>query len=85
MIKVNNKIGDIEVIEKVQKRATKLVIQLKKLPYTVRLKELDLHTLKYRRTRGDMIEMFKVRPIHQKYDVSCSPTLQFNNLSLIHI
>ena len=27
------KIGDIEVIEKVQKRATKLVIQLKKLLY----------------------------------------------------
>jgi len=39
------KIGDIEVIEKVQNKATKLVIQLKKLPYTERLKELDLHTL----------------------------------------
>ena len=39
------KIGDIEVIQKVQKRATKLVIQLKKLPYTEQLKELDLHTL----------------------------------------
>jgi len=29
----------LEVIEKVQKRATKLVIQLKNLPYTERLKE----------------------------------------------
>ena len=70
-------IGDIEVIEKIQKRATKLVIQLKNLPYTERLKELDLHTLKYRRIRGDMIEIFKT--IHQKYDTSCSPMLQFNS------
>ena len=30
------KIGDIEDIEKVQKRATKLVIELKHLPYTQR-------------------------------------------------
>jgi len=47
--------GDIEAIEKVQKRATKLVISLKKLPYTERLLQLNLHTLKYRRLRGDMI------------------------------
>ena len=74
------KIGDIEIIEnneKVQKQATKLVIQLKKRPYTERLKVLDLHTLKYRRIRGDMTKIFKIVP--QKYDASCSPTLQFNN------
>jgi len=41
--------GDIEAIEKVQKRATKLVISLKKLPYKERLLQLNLHTLKYRR------------------------------------
>ena len=58
-------------------RPTKLVIQLKNLPYTERLKELDLHTLKYRRIRGDMIEIFKI--MHQKYDASCFPMLQFNN------
>ena len=71
------KIVDIEVSEKIQKRATMLVTQLKKLPYTERLKELDLHTLKYRRIRGDMTKIFKIVP--QKYDPSCSPTLQFNN------
>jgi len=47
------KTDDIEDIEKVQKRATKLVIELKHLPYTKRLKRLNLHTLKYRRLRGD--------------------------------
>ena len=33
--------GDVEAIEKVQKRATKLVISLKKLPYKERLLQLN--------------------------------------------
>ena len=41
------KVGDIEDIEKVQKRATKLVISLKKLLYKDRLEHLHLVTLKY--------------------------------------
>jgi len=44
--------GDIENIEKVQKRATKLIISLKKLPYLERLRKLKLPTLKYRRLQG---------------------------------
>ena len=44
---------DILEIEKVQKRATKLVISLKKACYSDRLKSLNLPTLKYRRLRGD--------------------------------
>ena len=39
--------------------ATKLVINLKKIPYTNRLQRLKLPTLKYRRLRGDMIEVFR--------------------------
>jgi len=57
---------NIESIEKVQKRATKLDICLKHLPYVERLKQLKLPTLKYRRLRGDMIEVFKI--IHNYYD-----------------
>jgi len=41
-------IGDNGDIEKVQKRATKRVIELKHLQYTERLKRLNIHTLKYR-------------------------------------
>ena len=55
-----HKMGDIKNVEKVQKRATKLIIELKNLPYTERLKRLNLYTLKYRRLRGDMIELFKI-------------------------
>jgi len=52
------KIGDLKEIEKIQKRATKLVIKLKNKSYTDRLIYLNLPTLKYRRFRGDMIEVF---------------------------
>ena len=51
---------DINEIEKVQRRATKLLHYLKDKSYEERLKDLDLHTLEYRRTRGDMIVMYKI-------------------------
>jgi hypothetical protein len=52
---------DIELIENVQKRATKQVPSLKQLSYTDRLKKLKMPTLKYcRLRRGDMIETFKI-------------------------
>ncbi|MES9879908.1 MAG: reverse transcriptase family protein [Sedimenticola sp.] len=51
---------DIISVEKVQKRATKTVPQLKNLEYTDRLKELKLPTLAHRRRRGDMIQTFKI-------------------------
>jgi len=53
-------------LEKVQKRATKLVSSLKKLSYSERLKCLKLPTLTYRRHRGDMIEVYTI--ISGKYD-----------------
>jgi len=60
------KLGDIKEIEKIQKRATKLIIKLKDKPYRDRLYHLNLPTLKYRRLRGDMIEVYKI--IHNIYD-----------------
>ena len=50
------RVGLTEKIEKVQKRATKLVPSCKGLPYSERLKVLDIPTVKYRHYRGDMIE-----------------------------
>ncbi len=50
----------MEAVERVQRRATKLVLSLKDLAYEERLKKLDLPTLTYRRSRGDMVETFKI-------------------------
>ena len=49
---------DIDALEKVQKRATKMIPALKNLPYKDRLKACNMSTLHYRRVRGDMIETF---------------------------
>jgi len=53
-------------LEKVQKRATKLVTSLKKVSYNERLKCLELPTLTYRRHGGDIIEVYKI--ISGKYE-----------------
>lgn len=84
--------GLISDIEKVQKRATKLVAKCKKMSYENRLKYLDLPTLKYRRLRGDMIEVYKILNGH--YDSNCAvPNLiqnansntRGNSLKLSHV
>ena len=53
-------------LEKVQKRATKMLGHLKDKPYSDRLKKLKLPSLEYRRLRGDMIETYKY--LHGHYD-----------------
>ena len=49
------KLKHIRSLESVQRRATKLVQAIKDLPYEDRLRSLDLPTLAYRRSRGDLI------------------------------
>ena len=51
---------DIDKLEKVQARATKLITDCKNLDYENRLKYTGLTTLSDRRIRGDMIEVFKI-------------------------
>ena len=51
---------DIDALEKVQKRATKMLPKMQEKPYEQRLRRLKLPTLRFRRMRGDMIETFKI-------------------------
>ena len=51
---------DIETLEKVQRRATKLVKGVNTMPYSERLKKLKIPSFKERMLRGDLIETFKI-------------------------
>ena len=50
---------DIESLEAVQRRMTKMILGRRNLPYKDRLNQLNLHSLERRRARGDMIEVYK--------------------------
>ena len=62
----------IDLIENVQRRATKFLPTIKHLPYPERLRTLNLPTLTYRRQRGDMIQVYKLLNNYYNFD--------FNNL-----
>jgi len=70
--------GDITALEKVQKRATKMIPALKNLPYKDRLKACNMSTLHYRRVREDMIETYKI--LSGKYDTNVVPNLKTTDI-----
>ena len=59
---------DRNLIEGVQRRATKMVPEIKDLEYEERLKKMDLPSLRYIRARGDMIDTYIYT--HSKYTVN---------------
>ena len=59
---------DIENLEKVQHRATKMIRECRGLNYEDRLKCTGLLTLERRRERGDLIEVFKLIKGFDKID-----------------
>jgi len=68
-------ITDIQCLEKVQERATKLVRGMKNLSYSgERLSKLKLYSLERRRLRGDLIEVYKI--MTGKEGVNCQQYFQ---------
>jgi hypothetical protein len=53
-------VKDINLIEKVQRRATRMIIECRGKTYDERLELLGLTTLETRRFRADMLEVFKI-------------------------
>ena len=53
-------IGDIEMLEKVQRRFVKIISGLISTTYEDRLREIGLATLKARRVRADLLQVFKI-------------------------
>jgi len=47
-------------LEKIQKRATKMIPKLRGKLYAQRLKDLDIHSLETRKLKGRLIEVFKI-------------------------
>ena len=59
---------DIGTLEHIQRRATKIIPELRDLSYEQRLKECGLTTLETRRLRGDQIEVFKILNGYENID-----------------
>ena len=49
-----------EKLERMQRRATKLVTQISNLDYLSRLKRLNLPSLVYRRRRADVLQIYRI-------------------------
>ena len=53
-------VKDKVLLERIQRRFTRMIPGLKHLKYEQRLRELNLWTLEDRRVRADLIEVFKI-------------------------
>ena len=71
---------DIDLLERVQRRATKIPSCLRNLPYEERLRILKLPTLVDRRARGDLIECYKI--LHGHYTCDIDIFVRNNNTHL---
>ena len=76
--------GDIDMLEKVQRRATRSIPMLSKLSYESRLEKMGITTLKVRRKRGDMIQLFKIFNKIEMVDLMRPPVFNVNSVTRGH-
>ena len=60
---------DIYTLERIQRRATKIIQELRDLGYEERLKQCGLTTLETRRLTGDQTEVFKILNVYENIDI----------------
>jgi capsule polysaccharide export protein KpsC/LpsZ len=65
-----------QMLENTQRRATRIIPELKGLAYEQRFRALNLPTLDYRIQRGDMIQVFKL--IYKIDDFDCEKLFQLS-------
>ena len=68
-----------QVLENAQRRATRMVPELRGMSYSERLMELNLSTLEYRRKRYDIIQVFKI--VHKIDDIDMNKFFTFTDNS----
>ena len=62
---------DVEALERVQRRFTRMLPGLESMQFDQRLRELGLYSLERRRMRGDMIEVYKILRGIDRVDSQC--------------
>jgi len=75
---------DIDKLERVQRRATRMIPELQKLCYEDRLQRCKLTTLETRRARGDQIEVFKILHGYEGLDRNMFFTLKADSRTRGH-
>ena len=69
--------ADQKAVERVQRRATRMVDSIRHYPYPVRLRLLRLPSIYYRRRRGDMIHVYQL--LHRGVDIDANEFFTLNN------
>jgi hypothetical protein len=80
---------DTDALERVQRRATKRVSGLRNKDYPDRLRKLNLFSMSYRRSRGDMILTHKImhnsnHPCTSLFHRKCTDNLRGHSMRLEH-
>ena len=76
--------GHVKKLEGIQKRATKMVIELRGMEYEERLEILGLTTLDNRRKRGDMIQIYKIMNGMESVGINMGPDKRDKNIGRSH-
>ena len=72
-------VGDIDLIEGIQRKFTKSLLGLSNLPYNERLNRLNLQPLEIRRIFFDLILLYKI--VHGLIDINPSDFFQYSTNS----